>query len=179
MPWCLGTNIKLPFYYNLNRGKMLVNSSCCLTYVSRSESRMWFHVQIFFSRVSSVKLSGSQISSWYTTFSQTPDDLLGGLQTLERRDSSVGIATGYGLDDKRSRSSSPGKVKSFLLSTPSRPVLGSTQSPFKLVQGALSPGVKRPGRDVDHSPSISTEVKKTWIYTSTPSHVFIAWCLIS
>jgi hypothetical protein len=33
---------------------------------------------------------------------------------------------------------------------------------------ALSPGVKRPGREVDHSPLTSTEVKKMWIYTSTP-----------
>jgi hypothetical protein len=29
-------------------------------------------------------------------------------------------------------------------------------------------GVKRPGRDADHSPATSAEVKKTWIYTSTP-----------
>jgi hypothetical protein len=25
-----------------------------------------------------------------------------------------------------------------------------------------------PGREVDHSPATSTEVKKIWIYTSTP-----------
>jgi hypothetical protein len=29
------------------------------------------------------------------------------------------------------------------------------------------PGIKRPGREVDHS-STGTEVNKTWIYTSTP-----------
>jgi hypothetical protein len=33
---------------------------------------------------------------------------------------------------------------------------------------ALSPGVKRPGREVDHSPPTSAEVKKMWIFTSTP-----------
>jgi hypothetical protein len=34
--------------------------------------------------------------------------------------------------------------------------------------GALSPRLKRPGREADHSPPISAEVKNTWIYTSTP-----------
>jgi hypothetical protein len=29
-------------------------------------------------------------------------------------------------------------------------------------------GVKRPGRESDHSPPSSTEVKNTWKYTSTP-----------
>jgi hypothetical protein len=43
----------------------------------------------------------------------------------------------------RGRGSSPGKVKNFLPSTSSRPVLGSTQPPIQWVPGALSPGVKR------------------------------------
>jgi hypothetical protein len=30
------------------------------------------------------------------------------------------------------------------------------------------PGVKRPGREADHSSPISAEVKNTLIYTSTP-----------
>jgi hypothetical protein len=45
------------------------------------------------------------------------------------RDSSVGIATGYGLDE-RDRSSSPGRFKNFHVSTSSRPVLGFTQPPI-------------------------------------------------
>jgi hypothetical protein len=36
------------------------------------------------------------------------------------------------------------------------------------------PGVKRPGREADHSPPASAEVKKMWIYTSTPPYVFMA-----
>jgi hypothetical protein len=40
-------------------------------------------------------------------------------------------------------------------------------------------GVKRPGREADHSPRTSAEVKKMWIYTSTPPYVFMAQCLIS
>jgi hypothetical protein len=43
--------------------------------------------------------------------------------------------------------------------------------------GALSPGVKRPGREADHLPLSNAEVKNTWSYTSTPPY-FIALCLI-
>jgi hypothetical protein len=49
----------------------------------------------------------------------------------------------------------------------SRPALGSTQPPFQWVPEALSPGLKRQGREADHSPPTSAEVKKIWIYTST------------
>jgi hypothetical protein len=56
----------------------------------------------------------------------------------------VDIATGYGLDD-RDRSSSPGRVKNFLLSTSSTPALGSTQPPIQWVPGALSQGGKAVG----------------------------------
>jgi hypothetical protein len=40
--------------------------------------------------------------------------------------------------------------------------------------GALSPEVKRPGREADHSPPTNAEVKKPWVYTSTPPCVFMA-----
>jgi hypothetical protein len=52
----------------------------------------------------------------------------------------------------RGWSLSPGRVKNFLFSTSSRPVLGPTQPPIPRVPGALSPGVKRPGCEADHSP---------------------------
>jgi hypothetical protein len=51
--------------------------------------------------------------------------------------------------------------------------------PIQWVPGALSPGLKRPGRAADHSPLTSAKVKKMWIYISTISYVFIALCLIS
>jgi hypothetical protein len=50
----------------------------------------------------------------------------------------------------------------FLLSTSSRPAQGSTQPPVQWVSGVLSAGVNRPGREVDHSPAFSAEVKNTW-----------------
>jgi hypothetical protein len=47
------------------------------------------------------------------------------------------------------------------------------------VPGDLSPVIKRPGREADHSPPTSAEVKKTWTYTCTPPYVFMAWCIVS
>jgi hypothetical protein len=40
--------------------------------------------------------------------------------------------------------------------------------------GALSLGVKRPGLETDNSPAARAEVKKMWIYTSTPPYAFMA-----
>jgi hypothetical protein len=74
----------------------------------------------------------------------------------------------------RVRSSSPGGGKTFFFSMASRPALGSTQSPIQWEPGAFSPGVKQPGREADHSPATSAEIKKTRIYTSTSPYVFMA-----
>jgi hypothetical protein len=84
---------------------------------------------------------------------------------LRSRDSVVGIATGYGLDDRGVGVRAP--VGSRIFSTSSRPALGSIQPPIQWVPGAVSPGVRRPWRESDHSPPASAEVKKTWVYTST------------
>jgi hypothetical protein len=73
----------------------------------------------------------------------------------------------------RGRGSSPGRGKNFLFSTLSRPALGSTQLPIHWVPGALSSGVKRPGREADHSSPASAEVKKMWIYISTSLYIFM------
>jgi hypothetical protein len=73
----------------------------------------------------------------------------------------------------KGRSSSPGRVKKFLF-TSSRPALGSTQLPIQWVPGFFFSGLKRQGREADHSPPASAEVKKIWIYTSTPLYAFVA-----
>jgi hypothetical protein len=69
---------------------------------------------------------------------------------------------------KRGRSLSPGRIKNFHFSTSSRPAVGSNQSPVQWLLGVLSPGVKWPGREPNHSPPTTAEVKKMWIDTRSP-----------
>jgi hypothetical protein len=57
------------------------------------------------------------------------------------RDSVVGIATCYGLDDRGVGVQVPVGVRIFT----SRPALGSTQPPIQWVPGAISPGVSGGG----------------------------------
>jgi hypothetical protein len=52
--------------------------------------------------------------------------------------------------------------------TVSRTALELTQPPIQWLPGALSLGVKRPGREADHSPPSGAEVKYARSYTSTP-----------
>jgi hypothetical protein len=87
---------------------------------------------------------------------------------MNSRDSSVGIALGYGLDDRGYRVQFPTGMGAFLFTTASRTVLGPTQPPIQWVPWALSLGVKGPGREADHSPPFSAEVKNAWKSTSTP-----------
>jgi hypothetical protein len=97
---------------------------------------------------------------------------------LRSLDSSVGIATGYGLDDIGFGVWVPEGSRIF--SSPRRPdwLWGSTQPPIQCVPWALSPEVKQQGCEADHSPPSCAEVKSMWIYTSTPPYAFMAWCLI-
>jgi hypothetical protein len=80
------------------------------------------------------------------------------------RVSVVGIATGYGLDDARSRSSSPDRVKNFLFAMSSRPALGPTQPPIQWVPGDLSTGVKRQEREADQSPPDNSFSSRTILH---------------
>jgi hypothetical protein len=90
-------------------------------------------------------------------------------------DSIVGIVTAHSLDDGGVGVQVP--FGSRIFSSPSkssRLALGSTQPSIQWVPGVLSPGVKWPGREADHSPPASAEVKKMWIYTSTAPYAFMA-----
>jgi hypothetical protein len=59
--------------------------------------------------------------------------------------------------------------ETFLYSTATRPALGLTQPPTQRVPGTLSSEVKRPGREVNHSPQSSTEVKNGGAIYALPS----------
>jgi hypothetical protein len=65
----------------------------------------------------------------------------------------------------------PSGCKIFLLSTSYRMSLRPTYPP---IWGALSLGVKLIGHETDHSPPTSAKVKNMWMYTSSPSYVFMA-----
>jgi hypothetical protein len=75
-------------------------------------------------------------------------------------------ALGYGLDDQGFESQH--EVEIYLFTTETGPNLQPTQPPIQWVPGTLSLGIKWPGREADHSPPTSVEVKNTWSYTSTP-----------
>jgi hypothetical protein len=70
---------------------------------------------------------------------------------LGSRDSVVGIVTGCGLDDRGFGVRVP--VGSRIFSSSCRPnrLWGPNQPPIQWVPKALSPAVKRPGREADHS----------------------------
>jgi hypothetical protein len=89
-------------------------------------------------------------------------------------DSAVGTATGYGLDDRGVGVRV--QVASRISSSPRRPdlLLGPPNLLPNGYRGLFPRGVKRPGREADHSPPASAEVKKMWINTFTAPCVFMA-----
>jgi hypothetical protein len=76
------------------------------------------------------------------------------------RDISVGIALGCGLDDRCSGVQFPMGTRNSSLHHRVQNGSGFTQPPIQWVQGSLSLGVKRPGREAGHSPPSSIEVKE-------------------
>jgi hypothetical protein len=69
-------------------------------------------------------------------------------------------------------------LEMFLFSAASRTALEPAQPPTQRVPAAFSPLVKRPGREADHPPPSSAEVKNAWRYVSAPQYVFMAWYLV-
>jgi hypothetical protein len=93
---------------------------------------------------------------------------------IQSWDSSVGIATGYGLGDQGVGVRVP--VEARIFTSPCRPDrLWGARNLLSNGNQGLSPGVKRPERETDHSPPTGAEVKKTWIYIyiHSPPYVFM------
>jgi hypothetical protein len=87
---------------------------------------------------------------------------------------SAGIAQRYSTGLRAGWSggggSSPGhRLGIFLFTTMSRPALWPNQPPIQWVPVALFLKVKRPGREADHSPPSSYEIKNAYSYTSAPT----------
>jgi hypothetical protein len=79
----------------------------------------------------------------------SPNSLIITHFSQQSRDSSVGTALGYGLDNRGSRFRFPAGAKIFFFTTASRPALG---------------------READHSPSSSVEVKEcVELYIHSPN----------
>jgi hypothetical protein len=97
--------------------------------------------------------STSRSSEWSLHFRLPSQNFL--IFTVSR-DSSVGIALGYGLGI-------------FLFTTASRTGLGSTQPPIQWVPRALSLGVKRPGMELNIHLHLVPRSKNEWSCTSTPT----------
>jgi hypothetical protein len=108
-------------------------------------------------------------NSYFYCKSSCSDDQL----KISHRDpgSSVGTATGYGLDDWMIGARFPAGAENFCLhqrvQTDSR-----AQPPIQWVMGTPSLGVKRPGREADHLPPPSAEAKEyveLYLHSNTSS----------
>jgi hypothetical protein len=49
---------------------------------------------------------------------------------------------------------------------------GAQSASYPMGTGSSSPGIKQSGREADHSPPTSAEVKKMWIYISIPPYTY-------
>jgi hypothetical protein len=83
------------------------------------------------------------------------------------RDSSVGIATGYGLDGRGVGL----RILADNRKCMSSPQAGSGNHPASYLMG-LSPEIKRQRSEANHSLPYNAEVNM-WSYTSTPPYVFM------
>jgi hypothetical protein len=106
------------------------------------------------------------------------------------RNSSVGMALGYGLEERGSRVRFMAGAGNFSLhhrvQNGSRALCNGYVGPF-----LLSPGEKWPRRGGDHSPTSSTELKNAWSLPPVPNkfsgrdallstrYIFITWSLIT
>jgi hypothetical protein len=90
------------------------------------------------------------------------------LRICKIRGSANGIAS-LRAGGPRCRISCPIRVKNFSC-RPDR-----LWDPIQRVPEAFSKEVKRQGREFDHSPPTSSDVKKTWIYTSTSPYIFMVY----
>jgi hypothetical protein len=87
---------------------------------------------------------------------------------LDLCDSPVGIALGYGLDDRGSRIRFPAGAGNFSLHHPVQNGSGAYPASYTMDTRGFFPGVKAVGREADHSPLATAKVKNAWTCTSAP-----------
>jgi hypothetical protein len=82
------------------------------------------------------------------------------------------------MDDRGSRVRLSAEAGNFSLHHRVQNGSGAHPASYAMGTGGSFPGVKRPGREANHSPPPSAEVNNAWRYTSTPQYTFMAWCLV-
>jgi hypothetical protein len=88
---------------------------------------------------------------------------------MKNRDSSVGIALGYVLDDRGSRVRFPAGAWDFSLHHRIQNGSGAHPPSYPLGTSDSFPGGKAAGREADHSPPSSADVKEcVKIYLHSP-----------
>jgi hypothetical protein len=151
-----------------------VCSNACLSFVKHTVPKNWYVIFLIVELQTSLWNFHNKNNKYTHKFNNIRLQLFGLLSVLQfststkyvrSRDSAVGIATGYGLDDRGVGVRVP--VGSTIFSSPCRP------DRLWGLPNLLSLGVKRQGREAGHSPPNSAEVKKIWIYTSTPPYAFM------
>jgi len=89
---------------------------------------------------------------------------------LKSWDNSVGVVTGYGLNDWMIRCDSWWGLGIFIFDPMFRPNLGTSQPPIQWVPGALSLGVKWASHEADCSPPSRAKVKECIeLYLQSPN----------
>jgi hypothetical protein len=76
---------------------------------------------------------------------------------------------GYGLDDRGTRVQFPAGTGNFSLHHRVQTASGAHPTSYPMGTRAISMGLKRQGREADHSSLSRAEVKNMWNYTSTPT----------
>jgi hypothetical protein len=87
-----------------------------------------------------------------------------------RRDSSVGLATGHGFDDRM--------IGVRFLAGASRPVVGLTHPPIHWVPGAFSLGESGRGVKLTAHPHLVPRLRMYGAILPLPQYAFMGWCLI-
>jgi hypothetical protein len=89
---------------------------------------------------------------------------------MKSHDSSVGIALGYGLDDRGSGFRFLAGAGNFSLHHRVKNDSGTHPASYPMGTRGSFPGVKRPGREAEHSLSSSAKVKEcVELYVHSPN----------
>jgi hypothetical protein len=96
------------------------------------------------------------------------------------RDSSVGIALGYGLDDRSTRVRFPAGAGNFSLYHRVQNGSGAHPASYPMGTRVSFPGCKAAGREADHSPPCSAGggQRMRGAVPPLPQYAFMAWCVV-